>query len=94
MSVMYVGGVPSPQKIRVISLGAFRRRLTLDEKVALQVSTDPVVQVLLADFNASTFVDLDFSGLLEGLAYLKEAKILTDDRVTEILKDGTEEEKP
>jgi hypothetical protein len=81
-----------PAKIRQISKGAFRRRLTLSEKVAIQTSTDPVVKVLDDDLKASSFVDLDYQLLIDGLNYLESIGILTSARVTELLADGTEDE--
>lgn len=84
--------VPTP--IRIISIGSFRRRLTLAEKVAIKISTDPIVQVLSEDLLASSFVDLDFPQVIQGLQYLTttDPVILTPERVTELLIDGTEEE--
>jgi hypothetical protein len=82
----------APKVIRVISVGSFRRRLSLTEKVAIQVSGDPVVQVLNADLLASSFVDLDFPELIEGLNYLVSVGILEAERLPEILKDGTQDE--
>lgn len=78
--------------IRKISVGSFRRRLTLAEKVSIQISTDPVVQVLQQDLLTSTFVDLDFHELIAGLSYLVSVGILEEERVPEILNDGTEDE--
>jgi hypothetical protein len=80
--------------IRRISVGSFRRRLTLNEKVAIKVSEDPVVQVLQEDLLSSTFVDLDFKGLTDGLNYLVHVGILEASRLPELLKDGDESEKP
>ena len=82
------------ESIRVISVGAFRRRFTLAEKVAMKVSTDPAVLVLQEDLLSSSFVDLDFTGLIEALEYLKSIGILTEERVVELRRDGVQEEKP
>jgi len=81
-------------KIRKISKGAFRRRLTLNEKVAIQTSVDPIVKVLDEDLKASSFVDLDFQQFIDGLNYLASQAILTAARVTELLADGSEDETP
>ena len=80
--------------IRKISIGSFRRRLTLDEKVAIKVSSDPIVQVLAEDLLASSFVDLDFPEVIAGLNYLTttDPVILTPERVVELLVDGLPEE--
>lgn len=86
--------VEAPQPIRVITVGAFRRRMSLAEKVAIEASTDPVVRVLEKDLFNSSFVDLDFDQLQEGLAYLASVGILGEGRVAELLVDGAELEKP
>lgn len=75
-------------KKRKITIGAFRRRLTLTEKVALTLSTDPVVTVLMEDLATSSFVDLDFTALKDGINYLVSIDILTPERVTALLADG------
>ena len=80
--------------VRIISIGSFRRRLTLTEKVAIKISTDPIVQVLSEDLLASSFVDLDFPEVIQGLGYLTttDPVILTPERVVELLVDGKPEE--
>lgn len=79
-------------KIRKITKGAFRRRLTLDEKVAIQLSDDPIVNVLNEDLNASSFVDLDFDQFIQGLGYFASIGLLAAERVGELLQDGTTDE--
>ena len=83
-----------PERIRVISVGSFRRRLTVPEKVAIEVSADPVVKVLQADLANSAYVELDLKELKEALDYLVSVEILTESRVPQLLRDGTEEERP
>lgn len=82
------------ESIRVISVGSFRRRLTVGEKVAIEVSTDPVVKVLQADLANSGYVELDLKELQDALAYLVSVEILEADRVPALLRDGTEAERP
>jgi hypothetical protein len=86
--------VEEPEVIRVITVGSFRRRLTVAEKVAIRVSTDPVVQVLSEDLTSSNYVDLDSKEIIEGLQYLVSVEILEDSRVPELLQNGTEDERP
>jgi hypothetical protein len=62
--------------------------------VAINTSEDPVVQVLKEDLFSSSYVDLDFIQLQEGLAYLATVGILEESRVSLLLADGTQEEKP
>lgn len=78
--------------IRKISKGAFRRRLYTSEKVAIKTSTDPVVKVLEDDLLVTSFVDLDFPSLIDGIDYLIAINILTPARKAELLKDGEQHE--
>ncbi|MDT0603485.1 hypothetical protein [Thalassotalea castellviae] len=78
--------------IRKITIGSFRRRLTLNEKVAIKQSADPVVQVLNEDLLASSYVDLDFQPFIDGLSYLTAQGLLTAERVVELLADGSPDE--
>lgn len=81
-----------PTATRVISVGAFRRRLTTAEKIAVKQSTDPVVQVLDDDLVVNEFIDLDFQDLHDGLDYLISVGILQPERKSELLADGTPDE--
>ncbi len=83
---------PVEPEISQISIGSFRRRLTIQEKVAIRTSTDPVVQVLVEDLASSSYVDLKEPQVLEGLGYLVESKILTEARLVEVTKEGTANE--
>lgn len=83
---------PPAVRIRKISKGAFRRRLTTAEKVAIKTSTDPVVKVLEDDLLVTSFVDLDFQSLIDGIDYLIAINILTPARKAELLKDGEQHE--
>ncbi|WP_286269522.1 hypothetical protein [Thalassotalea hakodatensis] len=89
---LYPSGDMPEAKIRIISIGSFRRRMTLAEKSAVKTSNDPVVQVLNEDLLASSFVDLDFQQTIDGLNYLKSVGILTAARVDELLADGSPDE--
>ncbi|MCG7544092.1 hypothetical protein MHM93_07845 [Pseudoalteromonas sp. MM17-2] len=83
---------PVMPAIRKITKGAFRRRLTFDEKVAIKESADPAVKVLEEDLLASSFVDLDFQPLSSGLDYLIGVGILAPERKAQLLQDGTPDE--
>lgn len=83
-----------PEVARVITVGAFRRRLTVAEKVAINTSVDPVVHVLKEDLFSSDYVDLDFDQLHQGLDYLISVGILESERKDELLVDGKPEERP
>lgn len=84
---------PQQPVIRNITVGAFRLRFTLPEKVAIETSTDPVVKVLQADLNASKYIDLDNTALLQGLDYYVTAGILAGQpRIDELTTNGTQQE--
>jgi hypothetical protein len=83
----------TPSAIRHITVGAFRLRFTLSEKVAIETSADPVVKVLQADMSASKYIDLDNTALLQGLDYYVTAGILAGQpRIDELTTNGTQEE--
>ncbi|MBU3022881.1 hypothetical protein [Aestuariibacter sp. A3R04] len=82
------------ESIRIISVGAFRRRFTTAEKVAIKTSNDPVLEVFEEDLIASSYVDLDFSQTQEAIAYLEQQNIIATGRAAELLADGAKEEKP
>ncbi|MBN7820530.1 hypothetical protein [Bowmanella yangjiangensis] len=84
----------APEPIRVISVGSFRRRFTLDEDVLIETSTDPKVRVLEKRLMASTYVDLDFPETVQGIGYLEQVGIIAAGRSAEILADGTDQERP
>lgn len=94
MIVLYNHPEELKAPIRVISVGSFRRRLTIAEKVAIEVSTDPVVKVIQADLANSEYVDLDLQELHEGLDYLVSIGILEATKIPTLLRDGTEAERP
>lgn len=78
--------------IRKISVGSFRRRLTIQEKIAITSSTEPLCKVLLDDLAASTFIDLDNPELEGGLSALVGLGLLSAERIPELLQDGTQAE--
>jgi len=86
------GVIGSPAPIRKITKGSMRSRFTIAEKVAIKVSSDPIVQVLAEDMNNSSHADLDYQELIDGLNYLQSVGIIAGGRVTELLVDGTQEE--
>lgn len=87
------------QVITQITVGAFRRRLTLAEKIAVKTSSDPVIQVFNDDLMSLTYVDIKDPELLIGLQYMASENLLeltpdqtNDDRITELLRVGTQQE--
>lgn len=74
--------------IRAITIGSFRLRFSIDEKVAIETSTDPVVKVLQRDMQASSHIDLDNADLLNGLNYFESVGILKAGRIAELTANG------
>ena len=75
---------PKPEEA-IITKYAFRKRFTLNEKVALKTSTDPVIQVMQDDIDAAQEIDLNDLDLIAGLEYCVTQGILTEERKEEIL---------
>ena len=80
--------------IKYITLGAFRSRFTLAEKVSIEdaAKIDTAVSVISADLNYSRFVDVDDMELQWGLALYVDKGLLTSDRLSILLADGTSSE--
>lgn len=75
-----------PPKVKtILSKYEFRKRFTLDEKVALKESTDAKIQVFQDDVNAAEEIDLNNADLISGMQYAVSLGLLTDDRAGEIL---------
>jgi hypothetical protein len=80
--------------VKHITLGSFRSRFTLAEKVAIEnaVKTDLEVKVISEDLSHSAFVDVDDLELQWGLAHYVQKGLLTNDRLSILLRDGTQDE--
>lgn len=80
-------------KVTKITVGAFRRRLTLQEKLDITGSSEVICRVLLDDLASSSYVDLMSLELKAGLEALVGLSLLSPERVSELLSEGTEEER-
>lgn len=78
-----------PRGIRVIATKSFYRRMTQVERTTLRGTADENINDLRDDLQRSPTVDLDDPELLTML----QATPLSAPRITELLADGTEEEK-
>lgn len=78
-----------PPKIRVIATKAFYRRMTQAERTTLRGTADDNINDLREDLQRSPTVDLDDPELLSML----QATPLSGARITELLADGTEDER-
>lgn len=89
----YVAPVdPIVSKVTKITIGSFRRRLTTNEKIAMEESPVTLVKVLKDDLLFSSYVDLESEELVIGLQALEDLGILGDGRSDELLVEGTPEE--
>lgn len=93
--------------IRIITVAAFKNRLTVADRYAIRNSTDIAVSDIWDDLADRQYVDLDSGLLAEGVAYVANhlttvpsvfnPNIMTVINATaksnELLADGTEEEK-
>ena len=82
------------EAVKRITLGAFRSRFTLGEKVSIEdaAKIDTEVSVISADLNHSSFIDVDSLELQWGLALYVDKGLLTSDRLSILLADGTPSE--
>lgn len=91
-SKKYPEGLPlqaKPVVIRVIATKAFYRRMTQAERTTLRGTADENINDLREDLQRSPTVDLDDPELLTML----QATPLSGARITELLADGTEDER-
>lgn len=78
---------PAPTPPSRMTKLAFRRRFTLAEKAAAEVSaeTNPTMRVLLKDQEAATYIDLSDPATIEALDYMVSEGVITEARRVEIL---------
>lgn len=70
-----------------ITVLAFRKRFTLEERVALEkrAQQDPLIRVFLDDVAAATYIDLKDPDLRECLEAAAALDVIEVDRVSQIL---------
>lgn len=83
------GGAPVYRPIRVIATKAFYRRMTQAERTTLRGTADENINDLREDLQRAPTVNLDDPELLSML----QATPLSGARITELLADGTEDER-
>ena len=78
------GNVSNNTRITVL---AFRKRFTLEERVALEkrAREDPLIRVFLDDVAAATYIDLTDPELKECLETAAALDVIEVDRVSQIL---------
>lgn len=91
---VFTAPVKVVEKITRITVGAFRSRLTLAEKVAIDeaAKVDTQVKVISADLGYSRFIDVNNEELQWGLALYVQKGLLTQSRLAALLNDGTPSE--
>ncbi len=88
---------PVPTPIRTISTGAMQRRFTIPEEVFIE--SDPSAKVIKSRLLNASYCDLDYQDTIDGVTYicgvLEVGGVIGDaaTRITELLVDGTEQEK-
>lgn len=64
----------------------FLKRFTLQERIAIRNSQDPVVKDIMELFNAAEFIDVLDASTQQAVAYLVDALLITAERAQEILR--------
>ena len=65
----------------------FRKLFTIPEKSILytKAETDPILKMFLDDVQAAEFIDLTDASTVEGVQYLVQAEVITQERYNEIM---------
>ena len=77
--------VKDVQQKNIISHYDFRSRFTFAEKVAIQSSTDPGIQVLEKDMMSAPMIDIENKQLNDGMDYYVSKQLLTQERRDKIM---------
>lgn len=80
---------------RRIPVLSFRRRFTMEEKVAIYTAakTNPVIQIMLDEIElVQTGVLLDDPDVVQGVYYLAQLGIISQEKLLQILRDGEDSE--
>ena len=80
-----LANIPQDPLLRIVTKLTFRRRFTLQERIAIDNSTDPVVRTLLTDLAMAEEINLDDTDLASGLAYVEQLGLIAPGRSSEIL---------
>ena len=64
---------------------AFLSKFTLQERIAIRASTDPVVEDIMELFDAAQYISKKDPNTIQGLQYIGSVGLLTPERVAEIL---------
>lgn len=76
--------VPIPKRPRRVSAVEFMQLFTVQERIAIRGAGDPVLDDFLDMVRVAGSISLDHPMVVQGLAYLAQAGILTQARADEI----------
>lgn len=79
--------------IRTVTKRSFMQRFDQSERIAIRKSTDDIVIDIHEDLKMASNVDLDHPDTVSAVAYLGSAGLLTVSTVSDLLKDGAEDER-
>ena len=72
---------------------SFRNRFTMEEKVAIEEAAvvNPLVRVVVKDFDSATHIDLTSPSCIEGVGVFVQQALITELRAEEILTTSYQE---
>lgn len=79
---MMVRGISS----RSLTKLQFINRMTLQERIAISASTDPVISDIMRMLNIAEYVSLDDGNTIQAIQYFAMTGLLAPSRVSEILQ--------
>lgn len=74
--------IENPSKLTKLK---FLNRFTMQERIAIRSSTDPIVNDIMNLFDAAEYISISDINTIQGIGYLSMAGILSTNRVAEIL---------
>lgn len=85
--------INAPEVIRIITVGAFRKRLPSLTRKEIRNSVDDSIIDLRENLELASYIDLDDEELQKGIDFLKLLEWITDEEIKIIFSDGTQKEK-
>lgn len=72
--------------VSVYSKLQFLSKFTINERIAIGASTNPVVQDIMKMFNLANYIDVDRQDTQQSVGYLAQVGLIQPSRVAEILQ--------
>lgn len=63
----------------------FLNRFTMQERIAIRASTDPIVNDIMQLFDAAEYISTTDSNTIQGIGYLNAVGVLSNPRMAEVL---------